>query len=522
MNSTKTFSLLATTTLVAACGAVGDLIANPPASTKNVLFIAVDDLKPFIAAYGDPIAKTPNLDRLASRGSLFTNAYCQQAVSGPSRASLLTGTCPDRTQVWDLNTLIRSKNPDALTIPQYFRQNGYTTYGIGKIFDPRSVDKDQDVASWSVPYDNLELYYNKAYEKPIYSFYQLPQTREQMQTLEKEFTAAGMKPQQVRNAVLQKIKPSTECVVVDDDAYSDGAIANGAIQYIKSCSKSGRYFWAVGFKKPHLPFCAPKKYWDMYDRGSMPLATYRKRAVDSPEIANHKSGELTSYTDIPDLITFTDVDNAILNDDKARELIHGYYASVSYIDAQLGRLLDALDQSGFASNTVIVLWGDHGWHLGDHGLWNKHTNFEQATRAPLLICDPSVNPSKVSVPVEFTDIFPTLCQAASIPVPSGLDGVSLLPLMKGESVADFRPYASSQFPRVQKMGYTLRTNRYRYTVWVDWKNKKTDPSIIAAQELYDYQSDPDETRNLVDDKAYADALAQMRKHWEDYKAKRLQ
>lgn len=494
--------------------------ASRPCEGRNILFIAVDDLKPLLGAYGDPQAVTPNIDRLARRGTLFTNAYCQQAVSGPSRASLLTGLCPDRTGVWDLKTLIRSVHPDAMTLPQYFRENGYETYGIGKIYDPRSVDKQQDQASWSLPYESFETYYNPEYPQPVYSYYQLPQTRERMLRLESELLAEGMKPSAVRNAVLERIKPSTECADVPDDAYPDGAIANGAVKFIEHCDKSKRHFWAVGFKRPHLPFCAPKRYWDLYNRAEIPLANFRQKAQDSPQLAYHNCGELLSYTDIPDLITFSDVDNAILDDEKARELIHGYYASVSYVDAQVGRLLDALERSGQLDNTVIVFWGDHGWHLGDHGLWNKHTNFEQATHVPLIICDPALDPATVTTPVEFLDIFPTLCEAVSIPLPDHLDGESLLPLMRGAASAA-NAYAASQYPRGKVMGYTLRSDRYRYTVWVDWKNRTTDSETIVAEELYDYEKDPDETRNLINDKRYSDALQQMRGCWNDYKDKRI-
>ncbi len=521
MSNAKTLALILSS--VTFTGSSLDSIGAtmPLNSNKNILFIAVDDLKPLIGAYGDPIAKTPNIDRLAAMGTLFTNAYCQQAVSGPSRASLLTGICPDGTQVWDLKTLIRDKNPNALTIPQYFSQNGFVSFGIGKIYDPRSVDKKLDSLSWSTPYVNFENYYNQNYESPAYSQYQDPITRKKMAELEEEFAVKGMNRSDIRKSVTVQVKPSVECVDIADDAYSDGAIAKGAVEFISSCDTTKNYFWAVGFKKPHLPFCAPKKYWDLYNRASMPLAEYRQKAVGSPDFAYHQSGELVSYTDIPDLISFSDINNAILDDEKARELIHGYYAAISYMDAQLGKVLDALNSSPFAKNTIIVLWGDHGWHLGDHGLWNKHTNFEQATHAPLIIYDPEIGHSTVKHPVEFIDIFPTICEGSSIPVPSNLDGESLLPLMRGEKQSAKTHYAVSQFPRENKMGYSLRSNRYRYTVWVDWSNKKTNPEKVFAEELYDYKLDPNETKNLIGDRSYTKALKQMRAYWQEYKTKRI-
>ena len=487
-------------------------------SRKNILFIAVDDLKPLLGCYGDPIAQTPHLDQLAARGTLFSHAYCQQAVSGPSRASLLTGMCPDNTKVWDLKTFIRAANPDVVTLPQQFKNNGYQVAGIGKIYDPRSVDKGADVLSWSDAFMEHTTFLNSDYQQPVFSQYQSPETRKLYNQYQVEAKAKGLaKKNEIENYIRECIKPSVESVHVPDDAYTDGAIANGAVSFIEKYNSDKPFFLAVGFKKPHLPFCAPTSYWDLYKREEMPLAAYRKKAENSPDFAYHQSGELQSYTDIPSIISFTDIDNAILPDSKARELIHGYYACVSYIDAMVGQVLDALNKKGLADHTIIVLWGDHGWHLGDHGLWNKHSNFEQATHVPMLIVDPSSRPQKVNAPVEFLDIYPTLCELSGISLPEHLDGQSLAGVVTGK-VAEtaIRPYATSQFHRGNRMGYSIRDERYRYTIWVDWKNRKTDVTTVLAEELYDYQSDPNETVSVVDKPEHKAALQQMRNYWIEY------
>lgn len=494
--------------------------SNP--EKKNVLFIAVDDMKPLLGCYGDQTAKTPVMDRLASQGALFANAYCQQAVSGPSRASLLTGMCPDNTKVWDLKTLIRSKNPDVVTLSQYFKENGYHVAGIGKIFDPRSVDSGKDVISWSDKFMDEEPYLDEEYGKPIMAHYQGDEIRELYKKYFEEAKSKGLKNKKAEQYAFKHIKMTTECADVPDNAYLDGATAKGAVQFIADYKSDKPLFLAVGFKKPHLPFCAPKKYWDMYERDNMPLAEYRKKAEGSPDFAYHKCGELQSYSDIPELISFSDIDNVVLPEDKQRELIHGYYACISYTDAQIGKVIDALKKKGMLENTIIVLWGDHGWHLGDHGLWNKHTNFEHATHVPMIIIDPSSKHREVNHPVEFLDIYPTLCELNGLPIPSHTDGQSLASVIKGEKKeATLKPYAASQYPRVNKMGYSIRDGRYRYTVWVDWKNKTTNPEKIYAEELYDYEKDPNETVNLVSDKEYSKALQQMRGYWEDYKKNRI-
>ncbi len=487
---------------------------------KNILFIAVDDLKPLLGCYGDKVAKTPNIDKLAAQGTVFTSAYCQQAVSAATRASLLTGWYPDKTQVWDLKTKMRNKNPEVVTLPQYYIDNGYTTMGIGKIYDPREVDKKQDVHSWSEPYYDYEDYLDKNYGRPVMAQYQSEAVKKEYKKYVEEAKAQGLtKKNEIEKYVTKFVKPTTECVNIPDDAYSDGAIANGAVSIINNYDYAGGkpMFLAVGFKKPHLPFCAPEKYWNMYKRNEMPLAPFRKRAENSPAYAYHNCGELQLYSDIPSIISFSDVYNTQIPDDKARELIHGYYACVSYMDAQVGKVIDALKKKGELDNTIIVLWGDHGWHLGDHGLWNKHTNFEQSTRVPYIIVDPSSKSQKVDSPVEFLSIYPTLCELSGLPIPEGLDGESVASVVKTGKSTNTKQYAVSQFPRGQKMGYSIRDKRYRYTVWVDWKNRQLNAEHVFDEELYDYEKDPNETINVATDASYAEALKQMKSYWATYK-----
>jgi arylsulfatase A-like enzyme len=260
---------------------------------------------------------------------------------------------------------------------------------------------------------------------------------------------------------------------------------------------------AVGFRKPHLPFVAPKKYWDLYNRADMPLATFTEHAKDAPEVAYHKSGELRNYIDIPAFATFNQPGNHVyLKEEKQKELIHGYYAAVSYMDAQVGILLNTLDSLGLTKNTIIVLWGDHGWHLGDHSLWHKHTNFEQATRAPLIISAAGQTKGYVyNGQTEHVDVFPTLCELSGLTIPNGLDGVSLAKTTRGDKKA-VKEYSISQWPKnLNKgenaiMGYTIRTERYRYTEWVgkDFRTTKHfNKEDITDAELYDYKIDPNET-----------------------------
>ncbi|TKG96965.1 DUF4976 domain-containing protein [Puteibacter caeruleilacunae] len=488
---------------------------------KNVLFIAVDDLKPILGCYGNELIQTPNIDKLASQGVVFANNHCQQAVCAPSRASLLCGVQPDRTKVWDLKTLIRDMNPDIVTIPQYFKQNGYFTTSVGKIFDKRSVDADHDEVSWSEPqvFEGDNKYVHSDYGRPALGYYQLPCTKQKVAKYMKEAQAKGKKGYGITKYAIERVKPSTEMADVPDNAYVDGVLALSAIDRLEQLSKKDKpFFLGVGFKRPHLPFVAPTKYWNLYEREDIPLAPYQKASKNGPKFAYHNSGELRSYTDIPPLNSFSDIGSDLLPVAKQKELIHGYYAAISYIDAQVGKVLSALDSLGLRKNTVIILWGDHGWHLGDHGIWCKHTNFEQATRSPLIISNGNGHQSVCSSPTEFLDVFPTLCDLAGIDIPNNLDGVSLRPIIENnrDKVKD---YSVSQFHRGKNEGYAFRTERYRLVVWVkDMFRKPNDfkEDNIIAEELYDYQEDPHETVNVADQKKYRKVKQEMMTYCRDY------
>lgn len=487
----------------------------------NILFIAVDDLKPILGCYGDKLVKTPNIDRLAARGTVFMQNYCQQAVCGPTRASLMTGKRPDYTKVWDLKTQMRDVNPDILTLTQYLISQGYSTQGIGKIYDYRCVDNQLDSVSWSIPYfKNSDKYYSKITGTPQMN-YQLPETKELIKKYRTEGEKKGLNGDKLSKYIEKVVKPSVECADVPDDAYVDGANVIRAKEIlIELKKKSQPFFFAVGFAKPHLPFVAPKKYWDMYQRDEMPLAPFQKHAKNSPELAYHNSGELRMYSDIPSLASFTDVklNNIGLPKEKQKELIHGYYAAISYMDAQVGKLLNALDSLGLAENTIIVLWGDHGWHLGDHDLWCKHTNFEQATKAPLLISAPGMRAGKTSSLTEFVDIFPTLCDLSNLKIPESLDGKSLVPIMKDPD-SSVKEYAVSQFPHEGKMGYSIRTTQYRLTWWMESgfrSNNLFKTDLILAKELYDYKKDPLETINVVNVKKYKSITNELEKRMVEF------
>lgn len=457
---------------------------------KNILFIAVDDLKPSLGVYGDKFAVTPNIDKLASLGTTFTNAHVQQAICAPSRVSLLTGLRPDLTEVWDLQTQMRNKNPYIITLPQYFKENGYSTVGMGKIFDNRSVDRKLDEFSWSMPYIRVDVDHS-VHGNTITGF-QSPENKKILSQIREKATADGVPQGKMWQYLRSKYKPSTESFDISDDGYVDGAMTLEAISQLKKLSKKNEpFFLAVGYVKPHLPFVAPKKYWDLYNRDEISLAKYQKWARGTVKLSYNNNGEMRSYTDIPDSFN----ENGLINENKQRELIHGYYACVSYVDAQIGKILNVLETNGMLDNTIVILWGDHGWHLGDHGQWAKHSNFEQATRSPLIIVDPDTKSNNFSSsPVEFIDVFPTLTELTGLDIPESLQGSSLLPILKGKSKR-IKDYAVSQYPRGNVMGYALRNERYRYVAW--YKNRSTVEEDVIIKELYDYKNDPNETVNIV-------------------------
>jgi arylsulfatase A-like enzyme len=471
----------------------------------NILFISVDDLKPSIGSFGDDFAVTPNIDKLSETSTVFLNNHTQLAICAASRVSFLTGLRPDKTKVWDLKTKMRDVNPEVLTLPEHFKNNGYQTIGVGKIYDPRAVDSGRDRRSWSTPFiTQNQLKFPDGYKFPSGGFYQGKENREIRSKLRQEAIEKGIS--NLNKYESERYKPPYENADVPDGAYMDGAIANRAVELIDQMDNSKPFFLAVGFLRPHMPFNAPTKYWDMYNEEEIRLAPFRTKSKNPVDLAYKGGWEISTYK-TPE---FEYVENEegllILPDNIQRKLIHGYYAATSYIDAQIGIVLKKLKEKGLDKNTIIVLWGDHGFHLGDHSQWTKHTNFEQSTRSPLLIKDPRINKMiNVDSPTEFIDVFPTLCELAELETPKELDGISLKPQILGEQTTS-KIFAVSQYPRGGNMrgyimGYSFRTKRHRYTVWVN--NKKSSEPIyiedIYAEELYDYTNDPLETENIIDD-----------------------
>ena len=448
----------------------------------NVLLICVDDLKPVLGCYGDKFAKTPAIDRLASQGMRFDMAYCNQAVCAPSRNNLLTGSRSTTLGIYSLETNFRKAEPEAATLTQYFMRHGWRAEGVGKIFHSGHGNHG-DPASWSVPFQP---------EKVVE--YVLPEstaggnlTREEALFGNQNLGEIGKLP---RGA-------AWEIADVPDNSYADGRIADEGIKRLRAAKerKGTPFFIALGFVKPHLPFTAPKKYWDLYDPAAFPLAQRKSPPEGAPRYAGKTLLELNQYVPVPD--------NPPLSEELQRKLIHGYYAGVSFMDAQVGRVLDELDRLKLSKNTIVVLWGDNGWHFGDNGAWTKHTNYEQANRIPIIIVAPGVARKNSSTKhlIETVDLYPTLAALAKLPVPQvpqTMDGLSLVPVLR-DPAKRLRDHAYHAFPRQRAgklvIGRAIRTERYRL---VEWKMPGA-PADTADLELYDYVADPAESRNRASD-----------------------
>ena len=490
-------------------------------SNYNVLFINVDDLKPMIGSFGNTTIKTPKMDLLSESSLNFTNAHCQQAICTASRASYLTGLRPDSTRVWDLRTHLRDVIPDVVTIPQHFKEHGYNSHGIGKIFHGTTLamqDGDKSFDSWERGNSTHK------YHQPIHAAMEDNQSSPLPATDQGEFLRDGVTP-------------------VGDSDYSAGVIAelaNSKLAQFKADyeNNSKPFFLGVGFYKPHLPFTAPKPYWDLYD----PITDIDLNGYDGAKrmptgvnlFTAPYGGEQSGYSDIDDPPTAA----------QARRLTHAYMACVSYVDEQVGKIIEELDRLGLSDSTIVVLFGDHGFHLADHGaFWAKHSNFENATRTPLIIRVPGMaHTGNFDTPVGLIDVFPTLADLCSLPYPKQpnglhLEGTSLLPLIQDPT----QPWKKGVFSQYQRriwknnsagdtvtienpgngIGYSIRTRRYRYTEW--WRTKTSDqdskgnytdrdqklfdsPEMI---ELYDYQTDPNETVNLAQDPAHSSIVTEL-------------
>ena len=506
----------------------------------NILFVAIDDLRPELGCYGSDIAVSPNLDALAADGLLFNRAYCQQAICRPSRASLMTGARPETTGLFHNYVSLRDLQPEIITLPQHLIAHGYETVYCGKVFHQGDTD---DANSWSrEPVKKL-----KGVSKPV-GAYALPENNriksENMQRMLAKYGEAARRG--------LGSGPAYENADVDDTAYIDGYNTQLAIATMKELAAGEKpFFLAMGFKKPHLNWTAPKRYWDLYQREAIPMSSQTRAPDNGAAMGLHASFELRTREGIPKL--------GPLSQDLARTLKHAYLACVSYVDAQIGLLIDALEEQEIRDNTIIIVWGDHGWHLGEMGVWGKATNYEIATRVPLLIWTPNMKsrgtPSNALV--ELVDMYPTLCELAGVPIPDHVEGHSFVPLLDRPN-QEWKTAAFSQYPnpalrewaanplspgmretwfgplieqveqRIKDqqgerwdrdlfekhlMGYTMRTERYRLVVWRDHRGVDDAPVFI---ELYDHQSDPDETVNIAsrDPELVERLTAQLDEGWQ--------
>ena len=417
---------------------------------KNILFIMVDDLRPELNIYGENKIISPHIDALAKSGVVFNRAYSNVPVCGASRASLLTGIRPTSKRFLRYNASIKKETPNALNLVKHLKNEGYTTISNNKI-----THLKYDIEEWD------EEWY--------------PSSKKWRNYISKE------------NILLEsngKHGYAYESPDVDDDAYNDGETANKSIQDLKNLKATGKpFFLAVGFVKPHLPFNAPKKYWDLYDSKKIELPKNNQFQANVPNRARHLWGELRYYKDIPK--------KGQVSNEMAKKLIHGYYASVSYVDAQVGKLIKGLDDLDMRENTTIILVGDHGWSLMEHGLWVKHSNFEVALQVPLIISDSDIQKNKKTNSIaELVDLYPSICDLANISKPDHLEGNSLTNALQNPS----KIFKNKAYARYQK-GETLIADNFFYTEWQI--NDKT-----IAKMLYDHNTDPDENRNLAVEDQY--------------------
>jgi choline-sulfatase len=447
---------------------------------KNVLLILSDDLANLLGCYGDPIAKTPNLDKLAARGVRFDRAYCAFPLCGPSRNSFLTGLYPNSTGILTNSQIFRQTIPTQVSMPQAFRQQGYFAARIGKLYHygvPNSVGTNghDDPGSW-------ELELNPA----------------GVDRTEEHPKITTLVPNTFGATLSWYASPKS------DKEHTDGMMAADAEWVLERCAKQPErpFFLAVGFFRPHTPYVAPKPYFDKYAVGKMPVVQgVKEDRADIPPAA------LASGQKVQD----------DMSDDQRRQALQAYYASISFLDAQVGRVVDAVDRLGLAKNTVIVFTSDHGYHTGQHGLWQKMSLFEESARVPLLVVSPGVSkPGTVAAaPVSLVDLFPTLAELCGVKTPANLQGHSFVPILR-DTNARGRGWALTQVTRGgggaaaitregspkggRFFGYSLRTPRWRYTEWAEGKQ---------GRELYDHDADPRELTNLAEVAAHAQVVADL-------------
>lgn len=465
--------------------AAGEQVERP-----NILFIMVDDLRPDLNCYGNQQIISPNFDRLADEGVLFERAYVQQAICMASRSSLLTGYRASEQRLYSCLS-VQELTPGVETLNQFFANNGYEVRAKGKIYHHRQDHVKQFGASW-LPGDASEKLPGRGY----------------------------ITPEAIAQLDDSGRGPAWEIADVADHEYRDGFYARWAVDQLEELKDSETpFFLGVGFYKPHLPFNAPRKYWDLYDHDAIRLTSQPDYPENGSKYGLHSFGELRNYTNTPASWRVP------IPDDMARMLIHGYYACVSYIDAQLGLVLDALDTTGLKDNTIVVLVGDHGWKLGDHAMWCKHTNFELDTRIPLIIAGPGVHSNRCTQSfAEALDLYPTLADFAGLPVPNHVQGDSLVPILENPEVsikdAAYSVWPSYRGNRRKKdkaiLGYSVRTDAFRYTEWIHLASDK-----LLDRELYDHRQNNREAVNVIEDPAMAAFLPELEEKIQKYRKTQL-
>ncbi len=473
--------------------------ATAAAARPNVLFLAVDDLRPQLGCYGQAEIKSPNIDRLAARGVLFNRGYCQFSHCGPSRASLLSGVRPGH-------------RPRAKDLPELFKDKGYFCEAMGKVYHGsfvKELDRTNanNPAAWSVP---------AWYPPPRFYFSDegIAEARRRFGPMAKKM---GVSLADWTNHIVRAA--ATGAPEVDDGIPRDGQIAQRAVRRLGELGGCQPFFLAVGFMGTHLPFVAPKKYWDLYPADQIVLPDNMYAPRGAPDFSLIPTIELGQYTGLADILS---------NRQTARHLIRGYYACVSYVDSLIGNVLDALDQSGLRDNTIIVLWGDNGWKLGEHNAWSKYSDYEDDTRVPVLISVPGLETAgtRTDALVELVDLYPTLCELCGISVPDSLEGVSMVPLLRNPRLP-WKTAAFSEIPRnttggsvfkYDGKGYSIRTDRYRLVLWVRAEKGKprslregVPPDEVVAVELYDHIKDPGENVNCAGNPEYHDVVQTLTK-----------
>lgn len=440
-------------------------------SPPNVLFIAVDDLRPELGVFGATHIASPNIDKLAESGLVFMRAYCNIPVCGASRASIMSGIRPNRQRFVNYNCWQDKDAPGTVSLPMHFKNNGYRTVSLGKVYHHFQDGKGSWDYRWYPAAENVSGWRDYRKKRNLHH--------------EENGTTRGF---------------PYECADVPDDAYFDGKIANHAIAQLNQLRENDQpFFLAVGFLKPHLPFNAPEKYWDLYDPEKIKLPVFMRKPDYAPDEAMHNFGELRGYYSIPP--------EGPVPDSTAFKLIHGYYACVSYTDAQIGKVLDALEELRLAKNTIVILWGDHGWHLGEHGLWCKHCNFEKVLHTPLIVRAPGKKSGlRTQALVEYIDIYPTLCELAGLPLPFHLQGTSMVPLLDDPS----QPWKKAVFARWIK-GETVITPTYTYTEWLNDQNGE-----LQARMLYNITEDPEETVNISEKPVNTSLVQRLHKILEEH------